>query len=270
MPTWNGTNSSETIDLTNEHSRPPKDWPATQAWWVVNAKGGNDLVYGSAYSDLIYGGAGIDRLYGYNGRDTLEGGSSDDRLYGGNGDDTLRGGADDDQLYGESGDDFLLGESGIDKLFGGDGDDFLSGGSGNDILRGETGKDFLYGDAGADTIIGGAGSDQLFGDAGNDTYVFDGTGYDVVNDGVTATGSPRTGGVYDTNDQLKVSYFFSDIYYKRSGNDLILYSHEDEYSDGSIDSLVKIRDFYKGGHYVVETLITGDGFSFDLTLLLDA
>ena len=56
---------------------------------MVNAGDGNDVVYGSATVDIIFGGAGDDVLYGKDGNDLLFGGAGLDMLYGGYGNDVL-------------------------------------------------------------------------------------------------------------------------------------------------------------------------------------
>jgi len=76
--------------------------------------GGNDIVYGSSYNDIIQGGYGNDLLYGYDGNDFLAGQAGNDTLYGGNGGDSL---------YGGTGNDFLNGQAGTDGLYGGAGND---------------------------------------------------------------------------------------------------------------------------------------------------
>lgn len=268
MPNKDGTGGSDTIDLRKNPFTPPSDWPKNQAWWLVDAKAGNDTVYGSGFNDQILGGAGNDTLSGFNGNDTLDGGLGLDRLDGGAGNDTLRGGAGNDRLSGEDGDDFISGDQGNDTLSGGAGDDGLSGGGGQDSLSGGDGSDSLLAGAGGDTLNGGAGNDFLFGDAGSDTYTFDGKGTDIINDGVTAGGGARTGSVYDKSDKLVIGYSASDWAYKREGSNLVIYSMSDKNDNGTIDNSVTIKDFYKGGHYVVETLVTSDNHTVDLTSLL--
>ncbi|MFB2896254.1 beta strand repeat-containing protein [Aerosakkonemataceae cyanobacterium BLCC-F50] len=103
----------------------------------LNAKAGNDLVYGTNNTDFI-GGA--------EGNDTLRGEGGDDKLLGGDGQDQLFGG------------------SGQDELFGGDGNDTLWGGAGNDTLNGGQGNDVIVLAAfeGSDTILDFTkGSDKI-------------------------------------------------------------------------------------------------------------
>ncbi|MCW2339103.1 Ca2+-binding RTX toxin-like protein, partial [Sphingobium sp. B2D3A] len=101
---------------------------------------GNDVVYGSSYSNVIDGLGGNDELFGLDGNDTL---------------------------YGADGD---------DKLFGGRGDDVLWGGDGNDILdAGEGEADILHGGDGDDILIGQVRGGSMYGGAGNDMARFNGS-----------------------------------------------------------------------------------------------
>lgn len=270
MPTRNGTNNSETIDLRGETSAPPSGWPEHQTWWQIYALGGNDIVHGSAYNDLIEGGDGIDTLYGYDGHDGLYGGAGADILYGGNGDDSLYGGDDADQLYGGAGDDWLTGGAGNDYAEGDAGNDTFVGGAGNDTMFGQAGDDIFFGDAGADILDGGAGSDRLWAGAGNDQYQYNGQGFDYINDGVTNTGAARADTTYDTSDALIVSYTDTDLGYSRVGDDLWFFSWADYSNNSNVGNAVIVEDFFLGGHNVVEYLVTanGAGSTYDLTTLL--
>lgn len=109
----------------------------------VFAFGGNDKVWGSERTNLIYGGDGMDWLEGRGGNDFI---------YGGNDADTLFGQQDHDLLSGDQGNDFLGGGEGNDKLFGGADNDFLSGGLGDDVLTGGTGNDKFLISEGQDSI----------------------------------------------------------------------------------------------------------------------
>lgn len=97
-----------------------------------------DVSTGTGHSD----GAGNQLIFGTADSDILHGGVGDDYLSGGAGDDTLFGGAGDDYLFGGAGNDFLDGGEGNNHLYGGDGNDVLvfhkgdtiDGGAGTDIL----------------------------------------------------------------------------------------------------------------------------------------
>ncbi|WP_370470190.1 hypothetical protein [Snodgrassella alvi] len=131
---------------------------------------------------------------------TITGWWSNDVISGGKGNDTLYGKEGNDILYGGDGNDTLMGDEGNDTLYGGDGDDILKGGYGYDILIGGTGND---------TLIGG--------DFEKDQYVFEaGHGQDIIKDS----------GYW--NDQRSINEIvfkganFSENYFTRSGNDLII------------------------------------------------
>ena len=85
----------------------------------LNGLGGNDILYGGRFDDLLYGSDGNDQAFGGEGQDIL---------YGGAGHDLLNGDYGDDFLYGNDGHDILVGGYGVDRLFGGAGQDLLMGG----------------------------------------------------------------------------------------------------------------------------------------------
>ena len=114
---------------------------------VFGAQGGSgdDLMTGSADTDVLQGGPGAD---------TLQGLGALDGLYAGPGNDTIDCG---------DGNDFCLGEAGDDRVDGGEGDDTeLSGGPGTDVVTGGPGNDTSRSDPGSDDISGGAGFDRHF------------------------------------------------------------------------------------------------------------
>jgi len=152
----------------------------------VDALGGNDTIFGSAFADsidggpdadVIVGGDGNDSIYGDDGNDTIEGGDGDDTLGGGAQKDLIEGGVGADRLNGNGGNDKLLGGPGGDRLYGYDGSDVLDGGSSTDRLEGGPGADLMYGVRGEDRFFAaGDGSvDQLFGGDGNDSALADAT-----------------------------------------------------------------------------------------------
>lgn len=144
MAVQNGTNNSEVISIST--------WGAPispETAHGVNALGGDDTVYGSAYVDFLDGGSGNDTLYGNNGDDALLGQAGSDKLYGGNGADALWGGSSD---------------LGADTLDGGAGNDRLYGGKGNDtyIHTVNSGVDIINDGAAESLAAGyGGGSDTL-------------------------------------------------------------------------------------------------------------
>jgi len=140
----------------------------------IDAKGGNDTVWGEGGSDVILGGAGNDHLegdYDYTKNasllasvtHTLDGqgalvhgyqlsiGSTPSPAIGGN--DVIEGGLGDDIVFAGGGDDQVDGGDGADVVFGDGGNDVIQGGIGNDILVGDNyGAGVAYDD---DTISGG-------------------------------------------------------------------------------------------------------------------
>lgn len=170
----------------------------------VDTLSGVENLAGSAGNDALSGDAGANRLWGWLGDDLLEGRGGDDALYGEDGDDTLRGG---------DGGDLLEGGAGNDALFGGAGDDLLLGGDGDDVLHGGPGADVLVGGAGDDryVVFGGAGTTRI---EAEDGFEQDGEAYMTSMDD-------------DSHDVLQIGedgegFTFQDIWFSRSGEDLLL------------------------------------------------
>lgn len=129
---------------------------------------GIEVLWGSAFGDILLGNHSPNHLFGREG---------DDILHGGGGNDLLRGGADNDRLGGTAvrqGDGTFVGqdEAGNDTLYGGEGGDQLTGGTGHDMLFGGMGDDELMGGAGNDHLEGGPGADMLNGGMGMDTAAY--------------------------------------------------------------------------------------------------
>jgi VCBS repeat-containing protein len=138
---------------------------------------GDDVLTGTAGSDVIVAGLGDDTINGLGGADLLCARTGSDTIRGGDGDDTIRGGAGADLLGGSRGDDTirgdgralaLSGDEHADTIFGHTGNDVLIGGAGGDVVHGGAGNDTVRGRAGADRINGGPGVDTLNGNMGND------------------------------------------------------------------------------------------------------
>ena len=176
----------------------------------------------------LVGTQGGGQLKGSNQNDTIDGGAGYDSLYGQDGDDVIRGGA---------GNDSLCGMRGSDTLEGGEGDDELYGG-GLGISAGD----------GSNVLVGGAGNDKNVGGLGNDTYVFGrGDGYDSIEDAQGGTDVLKFGpGVLPADVQLF-----------RDGNDLFAVI------DGSTTQ-ARIKGFYGSTNRPVESMVFGNGVSWDL------
>lgn len=193
-----------TIDLETELAsggRVDIDANTAESAIVGRLGAGNDNMYGSYYSDKIYGGGGNDRIQDFGGDDQLYGGAGDDTLLDSNGSNRLYGGDGDDRLsayygntnflYGGNGNDVLEGFSLAGALFGGAGDDKLYSIIGNDRLFGGDGNDRVHGGGGNDLMDGGAGADTLEGGGGDDTYYVDSV-QDVVRE---TDANAKTGGI---------------------------------------------------------------------------
>ena len=136
----------------------------------ISGYGGDDVIAGDVLdsssvrlvggNDIIYGGAGNDRIWGELGSQIT-------------GNHAVRGG--NDQLYGGDGNDQLNGQTGNDRLFGDNDLDLLDGGAGNDLLDGGAGDDQLLGGSGQDRLRGGLGNDQLTGGSQADIFEMQGT-----------------------------------------------------------------------------------------------
>lgn len=104
------------------------------------------------------------------GNDWLEAKGGDDVVYGGDGDDEIWGDGGHDRLYGGAGDDYLNGDEGYGVPWYQDGDDYLDGGLGTNDLEGGFGNDTyqvnikghwddIFDDGGADVLSFSAGID---------------------------------------------------------------------------------------------------------------
>ena len=71
------------------------DW---DAFHVIDAKAGDDVIIGGDGVDWIYGGGGVDVVYGRDGADRIDGGAGVDTIYGGAGFDTIHSGDLDDTI----------------------------------------------------------------------------------------------------------------------------------------------------------------------------
>lgn len=100
----------------------------------------------------------------------------------------------------------------------------IAGGNGHDLLQGTAQNDLIQGLGGNDTLDGGAGNDWLVGGTGADSYRF-GKGY-----GQDTIVAVDPGGSTDSV-QFGAGIKPGDLYYRQSGDDLILLLQ------GSSDSL---------------------------------
>jgi Ca2+-binding RTX toxin-like protein len=132
--------------------------------FVGTSRGGNDVLKGSAFRDLMRGDAdnnlrdqsrgGNDRLQGNGGDDDMQGDCQFmlDTALGGN--DVIRGGAGDDTVFGDARDLAGFARGGNDRIHGGSGDDELWGdGRFRDDAQGGRDRFFFSGNFGDDEIF---------------------------------------------------------------------------------------------------------------------
>jgi hypothetical protein len=123
---------------------------------------GDDVLTGTADSDVIEAGAGNDTIDGLGRDDLVCGGPGDDVIKGGAGNDALDGGDGADRLADSGGNDLLVGGAGPDTLYGWSGDDILQGGPGDDSLVGKLAFWGYVESSGRDALDGGSGSDSCY------------------------------------------------------------------------------------------------------------
>ena len=186
---------------------------------TIIAGAGNDVIADGAGNDHVDAGAGNDTIGGWTGNDTFLGGDGDDRIEGGDGADSIAGGAGNDLLVGYDAAGLATGSTTIgqddglaDTIDGGTGNDTIAGGGGADSLSGGDGDDrfLLHGGFGADTIIGGEAAETA-GDTLDATAL-------TTNTTVTYTGT-ESGSIADPTSSAS----FSQIETLRlgSGNDTV-------------------------------------------------
>ena len=85
----------------------------------------------------------------------IVGSEEDDILIGTALSDLIFANGGDDIISGDKGNDCILAGDGDDIIFGNQGNDHISGQGGNDIIKGQSGEDFVFGGLGLDVIDGG-------------------------------------------------------------------------------------------------------------------
>lgn len=259
---------------------------------------GNDLLNGQGGNDSIYGEDGDDILVPGSGSGTLDGGAGDDlfvieaqslsqTVTDGSGVDTLEfpdrmaselsfqyrstfGPTYDRRfvrVYGPAGNEILVIQRGspspifenvvfssgpallVDDLIAQHipttGHDHFFGGPGPDVLVGLAGNDILAGSGGDDRLEGGTGVNQLFGELGNDVYVIDGGVLDYI---------VESGGV----DAIEFASIAStSVVVARNNNDLNISV------SGASTPNVRIRNYYLGPEYEVESVTFSDGVTWN-------
>ena len=187
--TVNYENSSKYFNESNAVIKPGPNDVHSDDIFIINGKGGQDLISGGFSDDSLYGGAGGDNINDNGGNDVIDGEDGNDTLSGGEGDDTISGGAGYDLLYGGGG---------LDKLNGGAGDDLLHGGTSGIDSR----KNTLTGGTGRDRFILSAGNNLLKDfDADDDFLTIDGglELEDIIHKGPSGVPSTVQVNVKDSN-----------------------------------------------------------------------
>jgi Ca2+-binding RTX toxin-like protein len=139
----------------------------------------DQILTGSAGTDVLTGDAGNDLLDGLGGKDTLDGGAGDDTLLAGFDD-----GTGDVFIGGDGNDTYDIANSPVSTFafnvdltagtdqYGNtyDGIENVLGGSANDTLAGDAADNLLVGGGGDDLLSASAGDDTLTGGEGMDTF----------------------------------------------------------------------------------------------------
>ena len=180
---------------------------------------GNDVVIGTAQSDLLNGGLGADRLYGLGGDDVLTGGAGSDVLDGGTGTDRV---VEDGVSSATVTNTKITGGLGTDSLVGIE-EVELNGTAGNNVLDASAytaGSVTLNGGDGNDTLSGGSNA-VLNGEGGNDVVRMTVSGTVVIVDGdIDSEGISITGSSGD--DNIDMSGFTGSVTISGgAGNDTI-------------------------------------------------
>ena len=128
---------------------------------------GPDTLDGTSHFDYLDARQGNDVLYGHEAYDVLDGDAYDAPDSSTDGNDRLGGGQNFDELYGYGGNDKLLGRSSGDFIFA----EESSENEGEDVVQGNEGNDWILARDGVkDTIGCGTGKhDTVFFDQGIDT-----------------------------------------------------------------------------------------------------
>lgn len=123
-----------------------------------------------------------------------------------------------------------------------------------DTIYANDGFDTVNAGKGDDIIIGGKGNDQLNGGEGNDTYIYNiGDGLDTISDYQNSSTEGR-------NDKIKFGegIKFSDLTFRKNGNDLIITLFND------ITQGIVIKSQFSSDYDSIEYLEFADGSQFSL------
>jgi Ca2+-binding RTX toxin-like protein len=160
----------------------------------IDARGGNDVLWGSAFADTLNGEAGDDIMRGRGGADVMAGGEGHDQYVVVSSAATVTEAADAgyDIVYFAGTGRFVIGENVEEARLFVDGTGLVGNALANllvgnnaglaSMIDGAGGADTMWGTAAADTLIGGAGDDVIYSQGGADRILYDATGwgYDQV------------------------------------------------------------------------------------------
>ena len=234
---------------------------------LINAGGGNNMVFGGVGSDNITTGSGNDFVLGDNGHAVYNASGTltylttispaiggNDVIHAGDGNNYIFGGTGNDRIYGGNGVDVVLGDNGYatfsdlgvltfltttDESFGG-----------NDIIFTYGGNDMIFGGGGNDYIDAGAGDDVVLGDFGYYSIAHVNTPlaqYQLGDQLVAVAVYPHGVSVLDEINGG------NDTIFGGSGNDYLLGEGGNDYIDGGSGD-----DVIYGG-YGDDLLFGGDG-----------
>ncbi|WP_319822840.1 calcium-binding protein, partial [Acinetobacter sp. YK3] len=254
---------------------------------IIYGQAGNDTLWGQAGNDTLYGGTDADYLEGNEGDDILHGDQGNDILYGGDGNDILYGGDGDDTLRGGAGHDILNGGIGNDKYFYylTDGQKTIDQtGGGTDVLwlmdQGITEDRIKFTKENNDLIVTIDNNinqlvrvkDHFLGGEKAISSVQPNGGYTITAAQIAIKVNASSGGSSDPVGDTIYQYTSGAMTItEQSGNDTVLFKNGITFSqvgnyltksgddlilkvNGSNSNTVTIKNFFKAGQYLVETL----------------
>ena len=123
-----------------------------------------------------------------------------------------------------------------------------------DTIYANDGFDTVNAGKGDDIIIGGKGNDQLNGGEGNDTYIYN------IGDGLDTISNYQNSSTEGRNDKIKFGegIKFSDLTFRKNGNDLIITLFND------ITQGIVIKSQFSSDYDSIEYLEFADGSQFNL------
>jgi Ca2+-binding RTX toxin-like protein len=225
---------------------------------------GNVIIGGAANENLI---ASCSSNVCGQGNDVLFGSAGNDGVYGNEGNDVLWGGAGNDSLYGHTGDDYLSGGDGNDSTMnGGEGNDWLVGGAGNDYMTESKGFDVMQGSAGDDRYY----FDGDYSTPGDlDTILFArGDGNDVL---YTAGKAANQFAFIQFQAGIEPEH----VKPRRIGGSTAVYLDVTDAVSGAVTDTITVNDFFNPSHAVNTNTLNGVVFAsgvvwspVDITALL--